>query len=91
MAKADDPLVELVSPLDKSSPVNNILRKVRTSPYHTCYEVEDITETSGELQAKRFGMVVEPVEAVAFEGRRVCFLYNTYVGLVELLEANTRI
>jgi hypothetical protein len=35
---------------------------------------------------KRFLLVVKPVEAVAFNYRRVCFLYHKDTGLIELLE-----
>lgn len=86
VAREMSPLIEIVTPLDDTSPVSGILKKVRTTPYHTCYEVSDIVAKAQELQESRFRLVVEPVEAVAFQRRRVCFLYHIHVGLIELLD-----
>lgn len=87
VAMQESPLIELVAPLDETSPIHDILKKSRTTPYHTCYEVTDIEAKCKELQKLRFGLVVKPVEAVAFQKRRVCFLYHAHIGLVELLES----
>jgi methylmalonyl-CoA/ethylmalonyl-CoA epimerase len=85
--KKDAPVLELVSPTEESSPVNNILQKNGTMPYHTCYEVVDLEQTISELKLLRYLVVVKPVEAIAFNNRRVCFLFQKHAGLIELLEA----
>ena len=36
------PCIELLAPHDEKSPINNILKKSGVSPYHICYEVENI-------------------------------------------------
>lgn len=89
VAAKGSPLIEIVTPLNETSPINDILKKVRTSPYHTCYEVSDIDDKCRELQKLRFGVAVKPVETIAFQQRRVCFLYHAHMGLVELLEAES--
>ena len=43
-SKEGSPLLELVEPLDKNAPISNIIQQSGTTPYHTCYEVEDIIE-----------------------------------------------
>lgn len=80
------PVIELVSPVEETSPVNNILSKNGTMPYHTCYAVGDITTEIEKFKKNKFLVVVSPVPAVAFDNRRVCFLYHKTSGLIELLE-----
>jgi methylmalonyl-CoA/ethylmalonyl-CoA epimerase len=86
LKKAGSPLLELVEPVDKTSPVSNILKKAGVSPYHTCYEVNDLSGHLEQLVEKDFIVVVEPISALAFDNRKICFLYHIDTGLIELLE-----
>jgi methylmalonyl-CoA/ethylmalonyl-CoA epimerase len=86
LEKPDSPLLELVEPVDEKSPVRNILNKVGVSAYHFCYEAENLDDSIAELRKKKFMLLVKPVEAVAFDGRKICFLYHKDAGLIELLE-----
>lgn len=83
--KTGEPLLELIEPHDETSPVNDILRKSGVGAYHNCYEVEDMDEAIRELRLQRFVVVRKPEVAVALNNRRVSFLYNKNVGLVELV------
>lgn len=78
--------VELISPKDDTSPVCKNLQKNGVSPYHICYETENLEEAILELKKQKFIMVSKPSPAVAFGGKRVCFLFSKTVGLVELVE-----
>ena len=80
------PIVELLAPVDESSPVNKILEKNGVTPYHTCYVVPNIEEAALKLRKQRYVMVSKPAEAVAFKGSRVAFFFNKNVGLIELVE-----
>ena len=91
LTKDGTPTVELLAPVDEKSPVNRTLEKVGVSPYHCCYEVENLEEAVVELKKQRYILVSKPAEAVAFCGGRVCFLFNKNVGLIELVEAPARI
>ena len=91
LTKNDMPIVELLAPVDEKSPVNRTLEKVGVSPYHCCYEVENLEEAVAGLKKQRYILVSKPAEAVAFCGSRVCFLFNKNVGLIELVEAPARI
>lgn len=82
----NDHLIELVAPADEKNPVTKIINKVGNSLYHICYEVADIEEQIAILKKERFIVVVAPVEAVAFNNRKICFLYHPSIGLIELLE-----
>jgi len=86
LTRDDTPLLELVQPVDKSSPVSNILKKVGVSAYHFCYETDDIQKTIEDLEGQDFRVLVEPVEAIAFNRRKISFLYHLNIGLIELLE-----
>jgi len=79
--------IELVAPMDnKESPISNILRKNSATLYHICYEVDNIEKSIAELKTKHFVIVANPTQAVAFNMRKICFLYNSHIGLIELLE-----
>lgn len=86
MYKSGDPLIELITPLSEKSPVDKILEKNGSTPYHTCYEVPSIDEFSVFARKNRFIRIIEPVPAVAFGGRRICFFFNKEIGVIELLE-----
>lgn len=80
--------VELVSPLDKSqpSPADTYLSKVGPTPYHICYRTKDLDREIEELGSQGFKVIVEPSEAVAFSNRRVVFMMNAGLGLMEIVE-----
>ncbi len=82
----NDHLIELVEPAQQENPVSKIIAKTGTSLYHICYEIEDFDMKIEDLKKQRFVQIIPPTPAVAFEGRRICFLYNPSVGLIELLE-----
>lgn len=91
LTKEGMPTVELLAPVDKTSPVNKTLEKNGVTPYHTCYVAESIEEAVVQLRKQKYVMVSKPAEAVAFCGSRVCFLFNKNVGLIELVEAPANI
>lgn len=83
--------IELVSPRGTGSAVGELRKKIGNSPYHICYEVDDVNNTIKELGKKHFIIWQEPHEAVALGGRKVAFLVNGQVGMIELLEIEERI
>ena len=81
------PRLELLEPLDEKNPVSRTLATVGVSPYHMCYEVQDIEAAIADLRRQRFLLVNGPVPACALENRRIAFLYQKNNGLIELVEA----
>ena len=80
--------IELVAPLGNGeSPVDTVLRTVGSTPYHFCYQSEDIENDIAELEKKRFKIIIPLAEAIAFGGRRVAFMMNVGLGLIENVEA----
>lgn len=91
LTKVGAPIVELLEPVNEASPVCKTLEKNGVTPYHTCYVVTHIEEAVQELRSQKYVLTGKPVEAVAFCGSRVCFLYHKNMGLIELVEAPAKI
>ena len=91
LTKENMPVVELLEPVDETSPVNKILEKNGVTPYHTCYIVDEIELAMKELRKMKYIVVSKPAEAVAIHGCKVCFLFNKNVGLMELVESPANI
>ncbi|HLJ44830.1 MAG TPA: VOC family protein [Bryobacteraceae bacterium] len=80
-----DIVIELVAPLGDESPVRATLAK-GGSAYHVCYEVPDIEKALDELRTKGCIIISKPVPAVAFNQRRIAWLYTPTRQLIEALE-----
>lgn len=80
--------IELVAPLDKKqeSPVDQYLSNAIGTPYHICYESENLDAEIEELKSQGYKVVIEPKPAVAFGGKRVVFMMNIGFGLMEIVE-----
>ncbi len=84
-----DERVELVAPLEQNSPVDGWLEKNGNSPYHICYESEDMERDIAALKANGFIIVRRASPAPAMGGRQVAFLYSRETGPLELVERGT--
>jgi methylmalonyl-CoA/ethylmalonyl-CoA epimerase len=87
MQRAHEPLVELIAPDSSESPAASWLQRIAVGPYHTCYEVDDLEAMVALLRHHRLFPVIKPVPAVAFNMRRIVFMWGESSGLLELLEA----
>jgi methylmalonyl-CoA/ethylmalonyl-CoA epimerase len=86
MYKKGSPLIELVMPLNSKSHLVKLLSKNGPGPYHTCYEVTNIDFEINFLKSKKFILISSPKQAIAFNYKRVAFLFNRSFGILELLE-----
>ncbi len=77
--------MELVSP---NGPESKLVRGMRKGGglHHLCYEVDEIERACEHLRARGMLPLAEPVPAVAFPGRRICWLMDDANSLVELVE-----
>lgn len=80
------PMIELVAPIDETSPICNILKKVGNTTYHVCYSVPNIETAVSELRVQRYMPLFKPVKAVAIDNKKICYLMHPDVGLIELVE-----
>ncbi|MDR2137322.1 MAG: VOC family protein [Synergistaceae bacterium] len=87
--------VELIAPIvpsnlnedsNKDSPIASWLQKNGNSPYHICYDSEDIALDIAALKKQGYLLVTRPLPAPAMDGRLVAFMYGKNVGLIELAE-----
>lgn len=87
----DGYVVELVCP-DKDSNLYPLLKKYKNSPYHMCYEVENLQESISEMEAEGFVCFNQPEEAKMIDvlqnttGCKVAFMMSSSIGMVELLQ-----
>ncbi len=79
---------ELIEPLDENSPVTQCLRKGNKF-VHICYEVPDIEKTLRECRKHGFHRIGKVAPAVAFNNRRIAWVYSSQYGLFELLEKDS--
>jgi methylmalonyl-CoA/ethylmalonyl-CoA epimerase len=89
LAKSDEDVaeIELIAPITEDSPIRSMLAKDGGGAYHLCFETSDI---DGALtHAKNNGCIVVsgPVPAVAFQGRRIAWIYTRSRQLFELVES----
>lgn len=77
--------IELVAPLNGESPVDKFLETGGVQPYHICYVVDDVMKAVEDLHNENFMPLFWPVESVAMSNRKICYLYNENVGLIEIV------
>ena len=75
-----------VSPASKESVVFDLMKKMGNTPYHICYETEDMDAQIAALLAEHYVICSEMHEAIAIAGKRVCFLIHPFIGMIELVE-----
>ncbi len=83
--QAGNPVVELVEPAGETSPVIPFLKR-GGGLHHLCYEVDELEEQLGVSRAQGAIVVRPPLLAVAFDGRRIAWVYTKSKLLLEYLE-----
>jgi methylmalonyl-CoA/ethylmalonyl-CoA epimerase len=82
----DEGLLELLEPLDETSPVQTFLKK-GGGLYHLCFEVDDLDRAVQDVLAAGNAVLVhEATEAPAIGGRRVAFVATNERDLFEFVE-----
>lgn len=81
----DGYLIELVSPVSDDSVAAGLMKKYKNSPYHICYETDDLETAFVDLCESGFTAIDTPTPAPAIGGRKVVFLTSPSIGMVELL------
>jgi methylmalonyl-CoA/ethylmalonyl-CoA epimerase len=80
-----NPALELVEPDSEKSPLNKFLAK-GGGLHHVCYEVDALNAHLETCRANGSLIVKQPLPAVAFQGRRIAWVYTKQKLLVEYLE-----
>ena len=79
--------IELVSSNGEGeAPVDAVLGKIGPTPYHICYRSSNIDKDVEELAKQKFKVIVPLAPAIAFGGKRVVFMMNRSIGIMEIVE-----
>lgn len=81
--------LELIAPLTEDSPVRATLAKGGGAAYHLCFETADLDAAIAHALKQKCLLVSPPAPAVAFNGRRIAWIYTKSRQLFELVEAAT--
>lgn len=82
----NEPMIELVQPYEDNKTMQKMLTKRGVSPYHMCYEVEDVQAIFDKLsETEGWLPMFAPVEAVAFDNRKITYFMNAETGFVEFV------
>lgn len=84
--KNGDYRIELIEPLSEKSSFYNLLKKYKNTFYHICYETAELDLRLKELRSKGYMPITQAEIAPAIENRRVIFLMNPQMGMIELVE-----
>ena len=84
---ADVAEIELIAPLTEDSPVRAMLQKNGGGAYHLCFETSDLEGALAHAKSHGCMVLSQPAPAVAFQGRRIAWLYAPTRQLFELVEA----
>lgn len=85
LTKADEVRVELVEPYEDNKTMQKMLAKRGVTPYHTCYEVDDVDSEYEQLIQEDWTALFKPVAAPAFGNRKICYFWNSEIGFIELV------
>jgi methylmalonyl-CoA/ethylmalonyl-CoA epimerase len=88
-APTDIAEIELIAPLTDDSPIRSMLAKNSGGAYHLCFETTDIDKALDHAVKNGCMIVSKPMPAVAFQGRRIAWIYTSSRQLFELVEAKT--
>ena len=85
-SRPGEPMIEIICDLDAHGPTGKIISGSRNGFYHICYEISNIEKSIEKFRNEGFLLRHKPVVAASFQGRRIAWMYNRSIGLVELLE-----
>ena len=80
------PTIEMLEPLDDTSPVKGILNKNGNTPYHMCWAVSDLQATIADMRKEGFRPLSKPVPGHGLDDALMVFLYNINYGLIQIME-----
>ena len=86
LRKPGETNIELVEPYPENKTMMKMLKK-GVAPYHTCYTVDNIHEAHTQMAEAGFTPLFEPVEAPAFNNRKICYFWKGDTGLIELVDS----
>jgi methylmalonyl-CoA/ethylmalonyl-CoA epimerase len=86
-SEKNDVEIELIAPLGVDSPIQSMLAKNGGGAYHLCFETSELERALDHARKNGCIVVAAPAPAVAFQGRRIAWIYTRSRQLFELVEA----
>ena len=77
--------IELVNPYKTNFGLNKLIKKENYS-YHFAYVTKSFERDMNRLR-KKFKLIVNPTPALAFKGKKVCFLKMKNNFIIELIQS----
>ena len=81
----DEPLIELIEPLNENSYTYGYLKKYGNGMHHICYIANSIIEVNEYILKFNFKKILGPIPAIVFNNDLVIFAYSRSHGIVEFL------
>ncbi len=83
----NDCRIELIEPLNESSPVSQVLKRKKGSLHHMCFTAGDFEQDIKRLLDNKCLMISGPKPAAAFGNRRVVFFFTPTYEVIEIVES----
>ena len=77
--------IELVAPQSPDCPIYGLMKQYKNSPYHICFESEDLDGDVARLKQSGWSVFLPPAPAPAIDGRNVVFLIHRSAGIIEIV------
>lgn len=85
LRKEGELVIELVEPYADNKTMQRMLAKGGVTPYHICFEVDDVEKEYQYLTDNDWLALFKPVAAPAFGNRKICYFWKREIGLIELV------
>lgn len=85
LRKEGELVIELVEPYADNKTMQRMLAKGGVTPYHICFEVDDVEKEYQYLTGNDWLALFKPVAAPAFDNRKICYFWKREIGLIELV------
>lgn len=82
----DNYRIELVEPDGEQSPIWGLLKRYKNTPYHFCYQVEDMNTAVKKMRKEGHVMISKPMPASCMDNKLCCFMLHKDMGIIELSE-----
>ena len=85
LEKDNEVKIELVEPFEDNAPMLRMLKIRGVSPYHICYEVDDIYQEVEKFNKEGWVSLFAPVKSPAADNRLISYLYKKGIGYIEFV------
>tara|TARA_B100001063_G_C16681510_1_gene512034 strand:+ start:135 stop:530 length:396 start_codon:yes stop_codon:yes gene_type:complete len=82
----NSPLVELIAPINKSSPIQNTLKKKTNIINHFAYKSKTFEKDIIKIKKKGFFQITKPTKAKYFNHKKVTFFMSKLNHIIEIIE-----